>query len=93
VPVKLTVGEIPDALVIPQRALVETQAGKHVYVVGDDNKVEHRNVETGQAYDQEWVVTKGLKKGENIIVEGLQKVRPGIVVKPKAAGAATAADS
>jgi RND family efflux transporter MFP subunit len=93
VPVKLTVGEIPDALVIPQTALVETQAGKHVYVVGDGNKVEHRNVETGQAYNQNWVVTKGLKKGENIIVEGLQKVRPGIVVKPKAAGAATAADS
>jgi membrane fusion protein (multidrug efflux system) len=93
VPVKVTVGEIPDALVIPQVALVETQAGKHVYVVGGDNKVESRKVETGQGYDQKWVVTKGLKKGEKVIVEGLQKVRPGVVVKPKAAGTAKAADS
>ncbi|MDH3595133.1 MAG: efflux RND transporter periplasmic adaptor subunit [Rhodospirillales bacterium] len=93
VPVKVTVGEIPDALVIPQVALVETQAGKHVYVVGDDNKVESRKVEIGEDYDQKWVVTKGLKKGERIIVEGLQKVRPGIAVKPKAAGEAPAADS
>ncbi len=90
VPVKITVGEIPDALVIPQVALVETQAGKLVYVVGDDNKVEHRKVETGQAYAQLLVITKGLKKGEKVIVEGLQKVRPGMAVKPKAAGAGPA---
>ncbi|MDH3918506.1 MAG: efflux transporter periplasmic adaptor subunit, partial [Rhodospirillales bacterium] len=62
-------------------------------VVGDDNKVESRKVEIGEDYDQKWVVTKGLKKGERIIVEGLQKVRPGIAVKPKAAGEAPAADS
>jgi len=83
VPVRLTVGEEADALLIPQPALVESQIGKQVFVVNPDNKVESRSVEIDRSYQHQWVVKKGLKKGERVIVEGTQKVRPGIVVNSK----------
>ena len=83
-PVRLTVGNMPDALVIPQAALVETQAGTHVYIVGDDNKVERRVIEAGVAHEQMVVVTNGLKEGEKVVDLGVQKVKDGIEVKPTA---------
>ena len=81
-PVRLTIGERRDALVIPQIAVVETQAGRHVYVVGQDNKAELRTLELGATYGKNWVVTKGLKSGERVVVEGVQKVKSGIEVEP-----------
>ena len=83
VPVRLTVGEEADALLIPQPALVESQIGKQVFVVNPDNKVETRSVEIDRSYQHQWVIKKGLKKGEKVIVEGTQKVREGMVVGPK----------
>ena len=83
VPVRLTVGQNPDALLIPERALVESQIGNQAYVVGKDNKVESRTVEVGKSYQHQWIIDKGLKKGEKVIVEGTQKVRPGVVVNAK----------
>jgi RND family efflux transporter MFP subunit len=83
VPVRLTVGEQPDALLIPQVALLENQVGQQVMVVGKDNKVESRTVTIGAAFENQWVVKDGLKEGEQVIVEGLQKVRPGAVVDAK----------
>jgi len=83
-PVRLTVGEQPNALLIPQPALVESQIGNQVFVVGADNKVQISNVDVGRGYKNQWVIKKGLKKGEKVIVEGIQKVRPGMVVNPKA---------
>ena len=82
VPVRVLIGNTPDALVIPQTAVIESQAGVHVYVVGTDNKVEQRKVELGRTYDTKIVVTKGLKSGEKVIAEGVQKVRAKIEVKP-----------
>ena len=82
VPVRMVLGERPDALLIPKPALLETQAGQQVYVVDKDNKVASRTVEVGQPYEGQWVVKSGLEKGERVIVEGLQKVRPGGVVDP-----------
>ena len=70
-------------LLIPQPALVESQIGKQVFVVNADNKVESRSVEVGRGYQGQWVIKKGLKKGEKVIVEGTQKVRPGMVVNSK----------
>jgi RND family efflux transporter MFP subunit len=84
-PVRLILGENPDALLIPETALVETQAGTHVFVVGKDNKVESRKVVAGSSYKQQRVVNEGLKLGESVIIEGVQKVRPGMTVKPEAA--------
>ncbi len=81
-PLRLIVGEESDALLIPKAALVETQAGKQVFVVDKDNKVRSRRVEVGTAHQGQWVIKKGLKKGERVVVEGMQKVRPGMLVKP-----------
>ena len=82
-PVRLILGEDPAALLIPQPALLESQIGKQVFVVSQDNKVESRRVEVGRGYQGQWVIKKGLKKGEKVIVEGTQKVRPGMVVDAK----------
>lgn len=82
VPVRFTIGETPDALVIPQTAVVETQSGTHVYVIGADNKTEHRAVELGRTHGAKIIVAKGLKPGEKVVVDGVQKVKEGIEVKP-----------
>jgi membrane fusion protein (multidrug efflux system) len=87
VPVRMVLGERPDALLVPKPALLETQAGQQVYVVDKDNKVVSRKVEVGQPYEDQWVITSGLEQGERVIVEGLQKVRPGMVVDAKPAQA------
>jgi membrane fusion protein (multidrug efflux system) len=84
-PVRLILGENPDALLIPETALVETQAGTHVFVVGKDNKVESRKVVAGSSYKQQRVINDGLKHGDQVIIEGVQKVRPGMAVKPETA--------
>ncbi len=80
VPVHLTVGEDPDTLLVPGPALVQSQVGTQVFVVNEENKVESRTVEVGRAYQHQWIITKGLKKGDRVIYQGLQKVRPGMVV-------------
>jgi len=82
-PVRLILGQDPAALLIPQPALVESQIGKRVFIVNQENKVESRSVEAGRGYQGQWVIKKGLKKGEKVIVEGTQKVRPGVVVNAK----------
>jgi membrane fusion protein (multidrug efflux system) len=87
VPVRMVLGDRPDALLVPKPALLETQAGQQVYVVDKDNKVASRTIEVAQPYKGQWVVKSGLEKGERVIVEGLQKVRPGAVVDPVSAPA------
>jgi membrane fusion protein, multidrug efflux system len=75
-------------LVIPQAALQVDQAGSYVLVVGGDNKVEIRRVKTGAEQQADVVVESGLKEGEQVIVDGVQKVRPGQVVQSTASGPA-----
>jgi membrane fusion protein (multidrug efflux system) len=71
------------ALLVPQRAVSELQGSFRVAVVGADNKVEMRTVETGERVGGSWVVEKGLRAGENVIVAGLQQVKPGATVRVK----------
>ena len=73
-----------DALLVPQRAVAEIQGKYMVAIVGADNKVDIRPVETAERIDNLWVILEGLKPGERVVVEGVQKVRPGITVTPKA---------
>ncbi len=80
----------PGALLVPQRAVIELQNLYSVAVVGAGNKVEFRNVKVGPRVDSLWLIAEGLKPGEKVIVEGLQKARDGAVVSPKAAAAAPA---
>ena len=71
-----------DQLVVPQAAIQENQTGPFVLVVDKDSKVELRPIKTGQRDGTEITVTEGLTAGESIIVQGIQKVRPGAVVNP-----------
>ena len=67
-------------LAVPQASLQVDQAGPYVLVVGGDDKVEARRVTLGAAEGAQVVVESGLNEGERIIVEGIQKVRPGMTV-------------
>ncbi len=75
--------EKPDALLVPQRAVTETQSMQSVLVVGEGNKVEQRPVKTDGRYKDQFIVTSGVKAGEKVIIEGVQKARPGMVVNPR----------
>ncbi len=72
-----------DALLVPQRAVAEVQGKYMVAVVGADNKADIRPVKTAERVDSLWVILEGLKPGERVVVEGIQKVRPGSPVNPK----------
>ena len=71
-------------LVVPQAALQIDQTGYYVLVVDDQHKVEQRRIQTGPNRDTDVVITSGLKEGERVIVDGIQKVRPGQVVQDTA---------
>ena len=69
-----------SALIVPQAAVQEDQTGRYVLTVDKDNKVEVRQITTGDQVGINWVVSSGLEAGERVIVQGLQKVRPGMTV-------------
>jgi membrane fusion protein, multidrug efflux system len=79
----------PNALLVQQRAVQELQNLYSVAVVNADNKVAFRNVKVGQRVDSLWVVDDGLKPGERVVVEGLQRISDGMTVAPKPAPVAT----
>ncbi len=72
-----------NALLIPQRAVSELQGVYQVGVVGPDNKVTIQTVKLGPLFGDMWVVESGLQPGDNVIVDGLQRVRTGVTVAPK----------
>jgi membrane fusion protein (multidrug efflux system) len=76
-----------EVLAIPRSAVLSDQQGEYVYVVGADNKAEQRRIQLGQSTSTIASVTSGISLGEKVIVEGLQKVRPGEVVAPGPASA------
>jgi membrane fusion protein, multidrug efflux system len=80
-------------MVIPQRAVVETQNMQSVFTVGSDNKAQIRNITTGDRIGDGWIVMEGLKPGDVVIVEGVQKVRPGAPVETSPYKAAASAAS
>jgi membrane fusion protein (multidrug efflux system) len=71
------------ALLIPQRAVTELQGVFQVAVVDGENKVNVRTVKTSDRVGNQWIVDEGLKPGERVVAEGVQKVRTGMVVAPK----------
>src|SRR5436190_8309048 len=73
----------PNALLVPQRAVVELQGTTQVVVIGADNKAHIQPVKMGRRIDHEWIVEDGLKAGDRIVVEGVQKAREGVPVNPK----------
>lgn len=71
-----------NSLVVPQSAVQSAMGGYSVLVVGTDNLVEQRSVTLGPRIDNAWVVLSGLNAGEHVIIEGLQKAKPGSAVTP-----------
>ncbi|HWQ53977.1 MAG TPA: efflux RND transporter periplasmic adaptor subunit [Bryobacteraceae bacterium] len=83
--VRVTTGQIPNAILIPQIAVQELLGTTSVMLVTPDNKVVQRTITTEGTHDNFTVVSKGLQGGERVIVEGQQKVRAGMTVKPQSA--------
>lgn len=84
---------VQGAILVPQRAVQEVQGSYNVVVVGPDNKAELRAVKTGPRAGNWWVITEGVKPGEKVVVEGLQKVRNGIEVVAQPAPAEPGPDA
>src|SRR5580704_18131447 len=80
------------ALLVPQRAVVELQGSFQLAVVGSDNKVNVRMVKVGERVGSEWIIDSGVKKGDIVVVEGVQKVRDGSTVNPQLLAAVAGAD-
>jgi membrane fusion protein (multidrug efflux system) len=92
--VRLLSHEAKNVIVIPQRAIQEMQNMQSVFTVGPGNKVEVRAIVTGERTGDNWIVLQGLKPGDKVVVEGMQKIGPGSPVlatpyKPPAAAAAS----
>jgi membrane fusion protein (multidrug efflux system) len=81
--VRAITGMNKGALLVPQRSVVETQGSYSVVVVDGDNKASIRPVKTGERVGQMWVITTGLKAGEQVIAEGVQKAKEGGLVRTK----------
>jgi membrane fusion protein, multidrug efflux system len=71
----------PNAVTVPQRAVLEGPQGKFVYVVNEKSQAEPRPVEAGEWTENTWVITAGLKPGERVIVDGVMRLGPGAPVK------------
>lgn len=91
---ELEEGTDPNSLVVPQQAVSHnTHGDAEVWIVKDDNTVERRQIQTGTAIGQNWLVTNGLKAGERVVVVGLQKIAPGAKVQPQELSATAAPDT
>jgi membrane fusion protein, multidrug efflux system len=83
--IKVDLGTRPDSILVPERAVAELQGKSFVWVIGSDNKATQRAVSVGQQIGENLLIRDGLKAGECIVVEGLQKVRDGTAVQPMTA--------
>ncbi len=82
--VKAKVDVVEDGIMIPQRCVTEIQGLYSVFVVGDGNKIERREITVGPTIGELWLITEGLKPGEKVVYEGLQSARDGMEVNPQA---------
>jgi membrane fusion protein, multidrug efflux system len=82
-----------SAIVIPQRAVQELQGTYNVFVVGSDSVAQTREIKVASRSGSDWIVASGLEPADRIVVEGLQKVRPGAKVRPTTATAMVTQDS
>ncbi|HYD77005.1 efflux RND transporter periplasmic adaptor subunit [Ramlibacter sp.] len=80
--VQLEQATASNAVLLPQQAVTRSQQGDSVMVVGPDGKVAPRQVKVGGSQNGQWVILDGLKAGEQVMVDGFQKLQPGSPVKP-----------
>jgi len=81
--VRAEVDVVKNGILIPQRCVMELQGKFSVLVVGEDNKVENRQVQMGSTVKEFWLIKEGLKPGEKVIYEGLQMVKEGQILNPE----------
>lgn len=81
--VRVEVDQIPSGILVPQRSVVELQGTFSVMVIDEKNQVQGRQVKVGPKVKEFWLIEDGLKAGERVIYEGLQKVKEGMVVNPE----------
>jgi membrane fusion protein (multidrug efflux system) len=84
--VRAETGVLRDALLVPQRAVIETQGAAQLRVIGPDSKVSLRNVTLGARSGNRWVIDKGLAAGEQVVLDAPQ-LRDGTLVRPTQATA------
>ncbi|MBN8735006.1 MAG: efflux RND transporter periplasmic adaptor subunit [Xanthomonadales bacterium] len=84
VKIRLTLGTLHDAFLLPQAAIQRDNDGAYVYVVGADDKVSEKRVQLGDQRGADWVVHGGIAAGERVVASGIQKARAGEKVKPVA---------
>jgi len=83
--VRIQVRVVKDAIMIPQRCVMEIQGLHSVFVVDSNNTIQTRDVQVGNKVGSSWMITEGLKPGEKVVYEGLQRVKDGAIVKATAA--------
>ena len=83
--IKVDRGTRPDSILVPERAVTELQGKNFAWVIGADNVASQRAVKVGETIGENLLILEGLKAGDRIVVEGLQKVREGTPVQPKTA--------
>jgi membrane fusion protein (multidrug efflux system) len=71
----------PNAITVPQRAVLEGPQGKFVYVVNAESKAEARPVDAGEWHGDAWIITKGLNDGDRVVTDGVMKLGPGAPVR------------
>jgi membrane fusion protein (multidrug efflux system) len=76
------IGELP---VVPMASVMQDRQGKYVFVLGQDNRVSRRPIVTGARIGNRWAVTSGVKEGEQIITQGLQRIADQQLVSPREA--------
>ncbi|MBU2556008.1 MAG: efflux RND transporter periplasmic adaptor subunit [Bacteroidetes bacterium] len=81
--VRAVLREVPDALLIPQRCVMELQGLYSVFVADSGNVITSRQVEVGPTIGSQWLINSGLKPGEKVVYEGLQAVKQGMKITPK----------
>jgi membrane fusion protein (multidrug efflux system) len=93
--VQVAEAQLTDAILLPQRAIQELQGKYYVWIVDDKGKAQQRDVQMGPRIDNGWQVQQGLKAGDVVVVDGVQRLKPGAAVNatpaanaPDAAGTA-----
>lgn len=89
--IRLMVGTQEGVFLIPQTAVLQSQQGLFVYVVNGDGKAQMRNVQAGDWRGQDWIILGGLQEGDQVILDNLLKIRPGMDVMPQSTAASAAA--
>lgn len=81
--IRAVIKTVPNALLVPQQAVTQLQTKYQIAVVNSDNTVDIRIVNPGERIGSQWIINEGLKPGDRVIVEGVQKVRQGMKIDPK----------